>query len=282
MLKKTIIGASVVALAGMACLGRDTWSYCYTSFRTVRQAVKSEVPIEFEVQRARDLVAQVDGEIRKCLHVIAEEEVNLDHLRKEIDTQVTQHARQKEQILVQRQDLRSNKTAYTYGGRIYTVSEVEQDLADRFERYQSVDETLKSRRQVLNARESSLGAARRKLDSMLDSKEQLLLQVENLEARYRTLQAAQVASNISLDDSHIARTRQLIAELSKQVEVKQKLVDGVGNTTGLIPVDLPTEVKPGITAQIDSYFGGSVEEKPVVAEGEQKTDVSPASVTASR
>ena len=264
MLKKVIIGASVVAVVGGMVFGRDSWSYLTTSVSSVRQAIKREVPIEFEVQRARDLVAQVDGEIRKCLHLIAEEEVNVEDLKKDVDQQLASHLRSKEQILVQRRDLDQKKDTYNYSGRIYTVSEVEHDLADRFSRYQTVEETIGSRRQVLTARERSLSAARSKLDNMLDSKEQLMVQVENLEARLKTLQASQVASTVAVDDSQIARTRQLISHLNKQIEVRQKLVDGAGSVSGLIPIEVSAEPRPNITAQIDKYFGSPAEVKPVV------------------
>lgn len=262
MLKKALIGTSVVAVLGGLVLGRDSWSYVATSLSSMRQAIKREVPIEFEVQRARDLVAQVDSEIRKCLHVIAEEEVNVDDLRKEVDMQAAAHQRSKDEILVQRRDLKEKKDTYSYGGRIYTVSEVEQDLADRFSRYRTVEETLRSRQQVLTARESSLAAARRKLDNMLDSKEQLQVQIENLEARMKTLQASQVASTVNVDDSQIARTRQLIAHLNKQIEVRQKLVDGAGNVTGLIPIEVSASPQADITAQIDEFFGAESAAKP--------------------
>lgn len=261
MLKQALIGTSVVAVLGGFVLGRDSWSYVATSVSSMRHAIKREVPIEFEVQRARDLVSQVDSEIRKCLHVIAEEEVNVDDLRKEVDLQVAAHQRSKEQILVQRRDLKEKKDTYNYAGRTYTVSEVEHDLADRFARYRTVEETLHSRQQVLTARESSLAAARRKLDSMLDSKEQLQVQIENLEARMKTLQASQVASTVNVDDSQIARTRQLIAHLNKQIEVRQKLVDGAGNVSGLIPIEVSPGPRADITAQIDQFFGSDSETK---------------------
>lgn len=263
MFKKVLIGTSVVAVLGGLVLGRDTWSYCSTSVSSMRKAIKQEVPIEFEVQRARDLVAQVDGEIKKCLHVIAEEEVNVDDLQRSLDQQVGSHVRQKEQILSQRKDLEQKRETYNYGGRIYTVSEVERDLTDRFSRYQTVEETIKNRRTVLSARQQSLKAARTKLDNMLDSKEQLLAEIENLDARLKTLQASEAASTVvSVDDSSIAHTRQLVSHLSKQIEVRQKLADSNGNTDGLIPMESTVEAGPSVAVQIDSYFGTQSESKP--------------------
>jgi hypothetical protein len=48
-------------------------SYVRTGANTVRATIKQEVPLEFEIQRARELVEQLAPEIRQSLHVIAEE-----------------------------------------------------------------------------------------------------------------------------------------------------------------------------------------------------------------
>ncbi|MDB5386746.1 MAG: signal peptide-containing protein [Planctomycetaceae bacterium] len=276
MLKKTLIGAFTAAVLASLVLGWDTWSYLKTSVSSVRHAIKREVPLEFEIQRARNMVGQLDGEVRKCLHVIAEEEVNVESLKKELDSQVAQHDLQKEQILVQRKSLELKQATYTFGGKIYTVSDVQRDLADRFSRYQTVEETLASRRQVLAARDKSLVAARKKLDAMLDAKERLQVDIENLEAKMKTLDAAQVASSIEVDDSQVSQARRLISELSKRVEVEQKLLDGAGNLSGLIPIEVASEARPDVTAQIDSYFGGKTEVEGV-AKTEAKLEVLPVS-----
>lgn len=278
MIKKSLIAAFVVIVLGSFVLGRDTWSYVSTSVRSMRQAVKREVPLEFELQRARDMVAQLDAEVRKCLHVVAEEEVNIDDLKQELETQVSQHAQQKAQILVQRQDLEAKQATYTYGGKIYSVSEVQSDLADRFSRYQTVEETLNSRRKILASRQAALDAGRKKLDTLLDAKERLLVDIESLDARLMTLQAAEMASTVDVNDSAVARTRELIREISKKVAVKQKLVDGVQQASGLIPIETAPTVQPDVTAQIDQYFG---DEKPTenLAKSNSTPEIQPVSAT---
>lgn len=276
MLKKTLVGAFALIALGSLVLGWDTVSYVSTSVKSVQHAIKREVPIEFEVQRARDMVAHLDGEVRKCLHVIAEEEVSFDELKKDLDLLVAQHDLQKEQILTQRKDLELKQATYTYGGRIYTVSDVQRDLADRFSRYQTVEMTLNSRRQVLASREKSLVAARKKLDAMLDAKERLLADIESLAAKLKTLDAAQVANSIALDDSQVSQTRRLITELGRRVEIEQKVLNGTADLSGLIPIEVAQEAKPELTAQIDQYFGGQVSPAPIV-KSESKLDVQPVS-----
>jgi hypothetical protein len=253
--KKTLIGVAVAAVLSTLAFGRDVFSYAKTFGSSAREAIKAEVPIEFEIQRARDMVANLVPDIRKCMHVIAEEEVNVEHLSKEIARAETDMNKQKDEILALHRDVDQGRQTYQYASRVYTSHEVKRDLAARFERYKTAETTLASKRQILTAREKSVSAAREKLDGMLASKRDLEVQLENLDARLKTVQAAQTASSVQLDDSQLARAKKLIGELNKQLDVTQKMLDADGKFTGLIPVDAANPVPEDLSSQIDEYFG---------------------------
>lgn len=253
--KKGLIGAAVVAVLSTLVFGRDVFSYVKTFSSSARDAIKSEVPIEFEIQRARDMVGNLVPDIRKCMHVIAEEEVNVEHLSKEIARAETDMNKQKEEILALRRDVDQGHQTYKYASRTYTSNEVKRDLASRFERYKTAEATLGSKRQILEAREKAVYAAREKLDGMWASKRDLEVQIENLDARLKTVQAAQTASSVQLDDSQLARAKKLIGDLNKQLDVAQKMLDADGKFTGLIPVETANQIPEDLSNQIDEYFG---------------------------
>ena len=80
--------------------------------------------------------------------------------------------------------------------------------------------------------------------------------IEQLEARLKSVQAAQITSTIEFDDSQLSRAKILIRELNKQLDVRTKLMDAEGKFSGLIPVEsakVPVEVN--IAKEIDDYFG---------------------------
>lgn len=259
MFKKALIGVAAAAVLSTLVFGRDVFSYVKTFGCSARDAIKSEVPIEFEIQRARDMVGNLLPDIRKCMHVIAEEEVNVEHLSKEIAGAESDLNRQKDEILALRRDVDLGRQTYQYASRTYTSHEVKRDLASRFERYKTAETTLASKRQILAAREKSVLAAREKLEGMLTKKREMEVAIENLDARLKTVQAAQTASNVQLDDSQLARAKKLIADLNKQLDVTQKMLDAEGKFTGLIPVDTASQVPEDLSNQIDEYFG---KEKP--------------------
>jgi len=262
ILKKAIIGVAAAAVLSTLVFGRDVVSYVKTFGCSARDAIKSEVPIEFEIQRARDMVGNLIPDIRRCMHVIAEEEVNVEGLTKDIAKAETEMNKQKDEILALRRDVDQGKQTYQYASRVYTSNEVKRDLACRFERYKSVEATLASKRQILTAREKSVVAAREKLEGMLASKRELEVQIENLDARMKTIQAAQTATSVQLDDSQLARAKKLIGDLNKQLDVAQKMLDADGKFSGLIPVDTTPAVPEDLSNQIDEYFGKGV--KPAV------------------
>lgn len=273
MIKKTLVGLAVVTVLGVLSFGRDFLSYARTVGSEARHAIKSGVPIEFEIQRARDMVENLVPEIRTCMHVIAEEEVNINHLNREIAQGETGLNRQKEEILALRKDLDLNKSTYQYASRRYTSSEVRQDLAQRFQRYKTAESTVASKQEIRNQREKSLVAAREKLESMLNEKRTLEVEIEHLEARVKQVQAAQTASKFNLDDSQLSRARQLISELNKQLDVQTRLLDSEGKFTGLIPVDVTEQAPEDLSRQIDDYFQKDDAPKSEAEAGERVADL---------
>ncbi len=272
MIKKAVIGTVAALLLGGFVFGRDVFSYMKTAGSSVRDAVKREVPIEFEVERARKMVERLVPEIRDSMHVIAEQQVDIEHMSRDITRKSDEISRQKSAIITLKGDLEKGGSTFQYASRTYTSQEVKRDLAQRFARFKTAEETLKRDQEILKAREKALRAHEQKLDGMLAAKKDLEVQVEQLGARLKTLQAAQTVSSLEIDDSELTRVKKLIAELNKQLDVKEKMLDADGKFVGLIPVEEPVTEVPveNITQEINTYFQGDAkpEQAPTTAKVE--------------
>lgn len=256
MIKKTVIGLGAAMVLGGLVFGRDVFSYVRTAGASVRNAVKSEVPLEFEVERAREMVENLVPDIRRCMHVIAEQQVDVENLGESMQQRQAAMAKQKDAILALKTDLESGEKEFVYAGRSYSESEVYRDLAHRFDRFRAAEEALKRDRMILQHREQALRANQEKLDKMLAAKQDLEVQIEQLESRLKTVQAQSVASSLEFDDSQLTRAKTLIRELNKQLDVKVKLLDAEGKFTGLIPVETSeVPVDSDVVQEIDDYFG---------------------------
>lgn len=255
-LKKIALGAAAAAVLGGLLLGRETLSYVRTGATSIHKAVKAEVPVEFEIARAHQMVEQLVPDVRQCMHVIAEQQVDIEHLQAGIDRRETELAKQKGTILALRKDIGANKSTYSYAGHTYASEEVRRDLATRFERFKAAEETLAADRKILSARQQMLKANQDKLNGMMQAQKDLEVRLEQLEARLQTVRAAETVSQLAINDSNLGQVKKLMDDLNKQLDVQQRRLDIEGKFTGLIPVEAQTPAVPSdLDSQIDSYFG---------------------------
>jgi hypothetical protein len=270
MIRKALVTAAGASLLAVLFFGRDAVSYVSTSFGWMKDSVKSNVPVEFEIERARRMVKNLVPDIRRNMHVIAQEEVEIERLDKEIARTETTMGREKTELVKLKDDLKQDKSSYQYGGRTYTVAHVKVDLANRFERYKTHEATLASLRDIQSARRASLDAARQKLENMLVAKRQLEVDVEQLEAQYKMVEVAQTLSEHNIDDSQLGRVKELISDIRTRLKVAERLAQ-TPVIDGEIPVSASQSEIDTIVEQVTEYF--APQDEPVqVAEAPQKSD----------
>jgi len=254
MFKKLLLAAGIVCVGAVLWFGTSLGSYVRTSAGYVNDAVQESVPMDFQINRARDMLADLAPEIRKNMHLIAKEEVELRRLEEQIAQSERQLAEQKSQILQLKTDLASGKTAFRYAGRNYTPDQVKADLAARFQRYKTNEQSLACLQQIAEARRKAVAAAQQRLDGMLTAKRQLEVEIENISARNQMAEAVRSASEYQFDESRLGRVKELIAQLKTRVEVSEKLSETDWNAQGEIPLEKPSA--DSIVDEVTAYFRG--------------------------
>jgi len=237
MLKKALFVVGGLGLLGTLFFGRDCASYIGTSIGWARQSISENVPIGFQIDRAREMCDKLDKPIERNMHLIAKEEVAAERLAKEIERAEAKINKEESDMLKLRTDLSDGQQFYVYAGRKYTKKQVETDLTRRLARFKTNRETLDSLRQTHQARLRGLDAARLKLAEMQAAQRQLQVDVENLAARQKMVEVAQTASDINVDDSRLGRAKELVGELRTRLEVAERIVNAEGTYQGEIPLD---------------------------------------------
>lgn len=262
MLKKIVIGSVAVAALSGVIFGTDAYSYLTTSAKRFRTEVKANVPLEFEIERARNMVAELVPDIQKNMHIIAQEEVEIDDLRTQIARSEKNLNVEKQKLLTLCSDIGNSQGKFHYSNRVAKPGEVKTEVARRFERFQTAEATLKAKKSMLEARERSLNAAREKLDGMFSCKRDLEVEVQNLEARLKMLQAAQTTSQFNFDDSQLSRCKKTMQELKKRLDVAERVLEQDGKLIDGLGEEAP-EVSEDVVEQVHRYFG--VSETPAAA-----------------
>ncbi|MFO0903490.1 MAG: hypothetical protein U0939_10845 [Pirellulales bacterium] len=254
MLKKSLIAGGGVLLLTTVICGRDAVSYVSTSAGWVKQTVKDSVPIEFELERARNMIKDLDPEIRDNMHVIAREEVEVARLREQFAEAQKQLTKDRSDVARLKKDLDEGGSTFVYAGRSYSQKQVETDLSRRFERYKTKEATVDKLRQILAAREAGLMAANDKLKAMQAAKRQLEVEIENMKARVEMVKVAESTSAaVAFDDSRLSRTREALRDIAARIEVAEKIVATTGST---MPDQIPLDEvdSKDVSEEVARYF----------------------------
>jgi hypothetical protein len=271
MIKKALLVTAGLGVATVLLFGKDAASYISTTYHNMTDAVTESVPVEFQIDRARQMVRDLEPEIRRSMHIIAKEEVAVEQLNHQIAHNAEKADKDKKEILQLQADLGDNKSTYRYASRTYTKGEVKQDLARRFTRFKVTDDTLASMKQMRDAREKNLDAAQQKLAAMVNARRKLEVDVQNLEAKRKLVEVAQASSEYVFDDSQLARAKELINDIRTRLDVAAKLANADVAVETEIQLD---EATPSdITDQVADYFklNGENQEKQT-AEEKQSND----------
>lgn len=252
MIKKIIITTASTLLVGGLLFGSNALSYMKTACSRVTTAAEESVPVEFQIDRARQMVADLGPEVRHSMHVIAKEEIELDRLNEQIHKSEQKTDKSKDEILRLQSDLASGGAVFHYAGHSYTRDEVKQDLSRRFSRFKVTDETLAHLKSMRDARTRNLDAARQKLTAMVSAQKKLETDITNLEAKRKLVEVAQASSDVVFDDTQLARAKDLITDIRTKLDVAAKLANADVNHHAEIPLD--AEQSEDVTEQVAAYF----------------------------
>ena len=254
MVKKLVIAGGALALLSTVSLATPILSYARCGVGWLSESASDSVPLEWELKRARQMIADLKPEIEINAKRIAREKIEVAKLQQELDDTDERLAKTQSEIQRVTEDLRQGDDYYTYGTRTYTAAYVKTDLNNRFKRYKTRKATADKLDQMLTAREASLSAARERMDAMLNAKRQLEVEVENLQARLAALRVAQTSSKLNLDDSQLSQTRELLDEIATRIDVEEETMSvDVEYFGGEIDLDA-TEDDDDLLNEISSYF----------------------------
>jgi len=261
--KRCALGAILAGVVGFVAFGFDLFSYGASSVRRLKERVSDSVPIEFEIQRARDLLEELIPEVHASLKIVAQEEVEVESLEKEIERERLAVGEERGRIAALREKLKTPQTSFHAGNRSYTRTDVAEELARRFEHCRTAEILLGSKESLLKNRRAALDAAIKKLDKTRGARVELAAQTEALEGQFRLLQAQSAGTSLQLDDSKLAQTERLLGSLKKRLEVAQRVLAREARFVEAIPVEAVNE--ESLVESVDRYLGADGRPQPVTA-----------------
>jgi peptidoglycan hydrolase CwlO-like protein len=254
-LKTAIVGGVSALVLGTLVLGTSWISYVRTAKNEVQTAVEDAIPMEFQLKRAKDMLKNdLEPEIKKMKHSVAESQVEVERLQAKLDERQETVTQRRSEIMSRNEQLKSQKTTFLVNDVSYTKGELEEDLGKRFDRFKTLEQTFKTEAKVLEAKRQAVVANETKVEKLLAAREDLRLQIEELEARVSALKAAETVAESEFDDSKLSNVKELLDSLDAKVDVRERELALEGQETDLIPVETEESSK-SVVDSVDAYFG---------------------------
>lgn len=256
MCKKLAVAVAAI-FAGLIVL---QWtglnSYTSTAWSKLKGHAKAGVPLEFEIERVRNEVAQLVPDMKKNFSVIAEEMVAVENLQKDIAVTRSNLDKNRQNLLTMKEDLKKGTASIVYDGRPYSSDRVREKLERDYASFKVAEAELRTKEQLLEAKERSLEAAREQLASLKTQKHELEIQVAQLEAELKTVRLAQTKNTVQFDDSQLARCKATLAEIRDRLNVEKKASELEATyTSDPIPVDKKAKPANELIKEIETHLG---------------------------
>jgi len=260
LIKKAVLGTALGAGALYLVFGTSAPSYVKTAFHKVRDNAKGAVPVQFEIDRAKQEIADLEPAIKEGIAQRAQAEIEIESLMREIAA-IKAELKQEETVMdAERTSLRTGDFRLT-GSVTYSAEEIKADLARRLDHLRLNKRLVADKEATLGAKQKALESAKKQLNQMADAKKTLRAKIEGIEARLQTIRTAEDSREFHFDDSALARAKQTVSDLEKRLDVMTRQADMEAK---YLETGIPVSVEPGrdVLREVDAELGAPASRKP--------------------
>ena len=268
MLKKMVVLAVVGFVAVAAVGGTKLGSYIRSEYRAARQHAEDSIPPEKEIERLRSEVSLLDSDIKKLVHHLAKERVEVNQLREKVDEMTAQQTKDKDALAarleaIEKAEKNSSQTVSFGPGRDQSLTAARSDVAQSLTRFETNKRSLAAHEVLLANRTRVRDTLEKQLETMKNQKSELANQVNAMEAELAALKLQQMESKYQTDDTRMARIKEDLAKLKTKVAVEREKL----NLMPAVHEDAPTANSP-TTEELKARLNGT--KKPEGNKGESK------------
>ncbi len=253
-IKYTAGAVVAVFVGGFLLFGSDLTSIIKTSAKSIRASARESVPVEFELDRAKDQINDILPDLRSQVRMIAEEEVSIAKLEEEVTRDQQRIEKLKTALFTLRKKAETSQVSWRIGEANFDREQFTHHLQSRFKHLKQAKLSFESKQRLLAKRKEGLAAAVALLEEMRLRQSELELKVESLAAQQRLIKASRIEAGQLIDDSQLSRADQLLEQIENRLEVAQRVISWDGNMPEL-PAEEEVSTTESVLAAIDQYFG---------------------------
>lgn len=253
ILKWTVLGTVVLLAGGFMLFGNHLGSYLGTAVHEARRGVSDAIPIEFELERARDLIEAIEPELQDARREVAQSEVDLQNVRDEVERLEVDVELGARKLRAVSTALCANESATQLTS--YDRRRVEVDLERTFDSFRNQEALLSGKRALIERQERAVDAARQRLEAVRVEKARLEDLVTTLTTQKRQLDALAASSRtFELDDSALGKARDVLSDIKNRLDVTQRMLED----EVYVGADPLSDISGrDILSEIEAHFGAT-------------------------
>jgi peptidoglycan hydrolase CwlO-like protein len=264
--KMLILTGAVLGGTGFLLFGTDLGSYLGTMAASVKEGVEGQIPVEFEIKRAENLIRQIDPQIETCKRDVARAEVELEELHASVGNLEKVVSGEEKRLKSGARLLDGNGQDAATDGVVQvafvsdqmTRRRVERDLARTMDSYRNNQTILKTKRTLIERQTEAVEVAKQRLQAVRAEKENLADQVRALKTQQQWIETMAASQRrFDLDDSALSQAREALAKVQKRLDVAQKMLE---NDMAFPSDEVIGAAEPGrdVLKEIREHFSGAV------------------------
>jgi len=235
MWKKLILVGVVAALGvGLYQGGKKLVHRASEAITSIDENDDDDMPVEKKIAAMRKETAKLDKDIDKAKNELAKEIVEVKELNSKVsETRASIETDQK--VLVQRGEAIKDATSKVkYGNSTVSVSEAKARFEKDVDAHIKRKKSLEGMEKALATREQVKETLKKQLDGLIRQQQEMTAEIDAVEADYKALQLAQIESKYQQDDTRLAKIKEDLRKVKKNLDVKKEKLN-------LAPVGRPEE-----------------------------------------
>ncbi len=254
IVKKGLLGAALGAGTLFLVFGTSAPSYIRTAFHKVRQTAKDSVDPQFEIDRARADIANLQPAFEENIETLARAEVQTKNLEREISAIQANLESEKKTMMTLRDKVKNGDFRLT-GRYATTAEEVKSQLANRLDHYNATAGILKEKQDTLKAKQLTIDAAHRQLENIREQRSTLTARLANIEAKLKMLEATQAKNEFNFDDSALSCAKKTISELEDRLDIMARKAEIEGRYSNIDGASPYVDPARDVVKEVDEAFG---------------------------
>lgn len=224
MFKKLFVIAVIGIVGAYIISDTRAGSHAWAWANRMGSKLESKVAPEAELARIRHEVGQLDGDIDKVKGDLAEANVNVRLLRREVDDvrkeiHLSDAAVRKHAEIIKAAQAEDQ---IQWGARLVSYGNAKELLMNEVKRHNDLKTRCKIREQALTTQEQTRDLVEQQLQEMLRQKDELVGAVSEMEAELKLASVEQIRSKYQNDGTRMGEIKSSLSDLRKRVLVQRE------------------------------------------------------------